>query len=447
MATTANKYQLIQKIAADEYLLLHPETDAEVVLFAAEGITADNVQDAIIELKGLISDITGGGVVTGVKGSSETSYRQGNVNITKENIGLGNVDNTSDANKPISIAQQAALDEKEYKSNLKALAYKDSLGKADVGLGNVTNDAQVKRSEMGNANGVATLDSTGKVPSSQLPSYVDDVLEFTNKAAFPEAGEEGKIYVDKSTNKTYRWSGSAYVEISASLALGETSSTAYAGDKGKANAEAISALQTRATDIETKNTEQDTAIATAQSDATSAKTTAEAAMPKAGGTFTGMVTLSGAPTENLHASTKKYVDDTVAPVKTTADGAKSAAATAQAAAEAAQEDATANAAEISNIKDGTTEVGKAGEAGKLSTARTIELKGDATGSASFDGSANKDITVTLANSGVTAGSYSAVTVDAKGRVTQGAQFVEVGTAGQVSPSATLAVGGLFFKRM
>jgi hypothetical protein len=94
------------------------------------------------------------------------------------------------------------------------------------------------------AGSYATLGSDGKVPSSQLPSYVDDVLEYTAKSAFPTTGEAGKIYIAKDTNKTYRWSGSAYVEISASLALGETSSTAYAGNKGKANADAIAALQT-----------------------------------------------------------------------------------------------------------------------------------------------------------------------------------------------------------
>lgn len=111
--------------------------------------------------------------------------------------------------------------------------------KSDIGLSNVTNDAQVKRSEMGTASGVATLGTDGKVPSSQLPSYVDDVLEYETKAKFPTTGETGKIYVDTTTNLTYRWSGSAYVEISQSIALGETSSTAYAGDKGKANATKI----------------------------------------------------------------------------------------------------------------------------------------------------------------------------------------------------------------
>ena len=87
---------------------------------------------------------------------------------------------------------------------------------------------------VGTANGVAELDSNGKVPSSQLPSYVDDVLEYDSKSAFPATGESGKIYVAKDTNKTYRWSGTAYVEISESLALGETSSTAYRGERGKA---------------------------------------------------------------------------------------------------------------------------------------------------------------------------------------------------------------------
>ena len=114
--------------------------------------------------------------------------------------------------------------------------------KAQVGLGNVTNDAQVKRSEMGVSSGVATLDTTGKVPSSQLPSYVDDVLEYTNKAGFPTTGESGKIYIDKATNITYRWSGTAYVEISPSLALGETSSTAYPGNKGKTTTDNVNAI-------------------------------------------------------------------------------------------------------------------------------------------------------------------------------------------------------------
>ena len=66
----------------------------------------------------------------------------------------------------------------------------------------------------GIANGYASLDGGGLVPSTQLPSYVDDVLEFANLAALPATGETGKIYVALDTNKIYRWSGSAYIEVS-----------------------------------------------------------------------------------------------------------------------------------------------------------------------------------------------------------------------------------------
>ena len=87
--------------------------------------------------------------------------------------------------------------------------------------------------KLGNANGIAELDETGKVPSAQLPSYVDDVLEFDTLSDFPAEGESGKIYIAIDTNITYRWSGSTYVAIGSDLALGETSATAYRGDRGK----------------------------------------------------------------------------------------------------------------------------------------------------------------------------------------------------------------------
>ena len=106
-------------------------------------------------------------------------------------------------------------------------------GEAEWGTLTAADVGAVAASAKGAANGVASLDETGKVPAAQLPSYVDDGLEFDNQAAFPKTGESGKIYVAKDTNKTFRWSGSAYTEISASLALGETASTAFAGDKGK----------------------------------------------------------------------------------------------------------------------------------------------------------------------------------------------------------------------
>ena len=94
----------------------------------------------------------------------------------------------------------------------------------------------------GTANGVAELDATGRVPSSQLPSYVDDVIEgYLYDGKFYEedthtteiVGESGKIYIDLATDKTYRWSGTVFVVISDTITLGETESTAYRGDRGK----------------------------------------------------------------------------------------------------------------------------------------------------------------------------------------------------------------------
>jgi hypothetical protein len=117
----------------------------------------------------------------------------------------------------------------------------------------------------GAKSGVAELDTNGKVPTSQLPSYVDDVIEYSAKASFPAAGETGKIYVDTSTNKTYRWSGSAYVEISASLALGTTSSTAYRGDYG--NVAYTHSQAAHAPSDAEKNVQSDWSVTDSNSDA------------------------------------------------------------------------------------------------------------------------------------------------------------------------------------
>lgn len=106
-------------------------------------------------------------------------------------------------------------------------------GGLDTRVSDIETASYIPASQKGAAGGVAELDSGGHVPSSQLPSYVDDVLEYSTRSAFPATGEAGKIYIALDTNITYRWGGSAYVEIASSLALGETSSTAYRGDRGK----------------------------------------------------------------------------------------------------------------------------------------------------------------------------------------------------------------------
>ena len=118
----------------------------------------------------------------------------------------------------------------------------------------ITNSLNAFISTKGQPSGLAELDSTGKVPAAQLPSYVDDVLEFSTKAQFPQTGETGKIYVAKDTNLTYRWTGTQYLEISQSLALGETPSTAYPGDKGKTNRDALNSMPTKLTSYLTPTT-------------------------------------------------------------------------------------------------------------------------------------------------------------------------------------------------
>lgn len=212
----------------------------------------------------------------------------------------------------------------------------------------------IKNTQKGAANGVASLDSNGRVPSSQLPSYVDDVVEYNAKSEFPATGEAGKIYVDKTTNLTWRWSGSAYVEISPSLALGETSSTAYAGDKG---AQLARDLGTAEQDI-----------------------------------------------SNISSA-------------------------------------------ITKITNGTTAVGKA-----KALDHTVDVYIDSdtlvgSDEASDFSGAEMHLNVELRTTGVTAGTYSCVSVDQYGRATVGAQIVEVGTTGQTTPSSTLAIGGIFFKEI
>lgn len=147
---------------------------------------------------------------------------------------LSNLPNKANLDSAIADAKKAGTDaQTSLTAHINNKENPHEVTKVQVGLGNVTNDAQVKRSEMGVANGVATLDENGLVPSSQLPSFVDDVLEFDLKDNFPTTGESGKIYIAKDSNRTYRWDENQYKELSVSLTLGETSTTAYAGDKGK----------------------------------------------------------------------------------------------------------------------------------------------------------------------------------------------------------------------
>lgn len=154
--------------------------------------------------------------------------------------------------------REAEIDRIENKFDGVTDALEDALQKEiedrKAGDTTITNNLNAFISTKGQPGGLAELDSTGKVPAAQLPSYVDDVLEFSTKSQFPQTGETGKIYVAKDTNLTYRWTGTQYLEISQSLALGETPSTAYPGDKGKANRDALNSMPTKLTSYLTPTT-------------------------------------------------------------------------------------------------------------------------------------------------------------------------------------------------
>ena len=179
--------------------------------------------------------------------------------ITKAMVGLGNVDNIASNAMPVSAAQQAALD---LKANTSALALYLTIANAG--------STYIPLSQKGAANGVTPLGSDSKIAAIYLPSYVDDVLEYAAKSSFPATGESGKMYVDTSTNKVWRWSGSTYIEISASP--GSTDAVPEgAGNLYFTNARAVAALTGTLANY----------LSISSANATY--------MPRSGGTFSGAV--------------------------------------------------------------------------------------------------------------------------------------------------------------
>lgn len=229
--------------------------------------------------------------------NNHTSDKNNPHTVTKRQVGLDQVDNTSDLNKPISTLTQQALDyeanlrnemdeeimqrindvheelTQEITTHIQDKANPHQVTKEQVGLGNLTNDAQVKRSEMGVANGVATLNGQGLVPSNQLPSYVDDVIDCYatyNKAddgtlsninlysdgehLNPIEGESGKIYVDiTGVDGAYqfRWTGTQFAVVGAPTVIGEVTGTAFDGGRGKALEEKVEELSNKEWTAET----------------------------------------------------------------------------------------------------------------------------------------------------------------------------------------------------
>lgn len=438
MANNAQKYRINRVVDADGNIVpVHPETDAGQVLYenASLGNDIKNVDQAL----GALADLATSSGVTGVKGAAESTYRKGNVNLTPANIGAvaSNEAITAgtftkvdvDAKGLVTGGSQATLDDIADGSTRKLSDY-------------------IPTSQKGANGGVATLDSAGKVPASQLPSYVDDVLEYENLSGFPTTGSAGKIYVDKQTNKTYRWSGSGYTEISASLALGETSSTAYAGDKGKQNADDIATIKNGFAKVLTGETVVGWATNADKLGGVAADQYAkltdipENELVIVTGSWGGSTLTLEA---NAYTTIQHAIDDDKIVVldvtgigrcyydsysagtyyfrNVSTSGGYSISVTASTA-----------TATWSNILSSVTDTGTGAIVSK------IERSG---GSVNVTRRAmqNSD----LPNSGVTAGSYSAVQVNSKGVVTAGGTSIEWGTSGQTAPSDSLMVGGLFFE--
>lgn len=158
--------------------------------------------------------------------------------LQQEFIGLD--EKFDNVENEVATVQALLEDAKKLVQELET-RFGEALAEMEQFKSDITTELEDFENTKGSPYGIAPLDGDAKVPSAYLPSYVDDVLEYATKAAFPLEGESGKIYVALDDNLTYRWSGSTYIEISKSLGLGETATTAYQGNKGKKNADDIAA--------------------------------------------------------------------------------------------------------------------------------------------------------------------------------------------------------------
>lgn len=450
MASNAQKYRINRVVDAEGNIVpVHPETDAGQVLYenAALGNDIKNVDDALTAL----ADLATSSGVTGVKGAAESSYRKGNVNLTPANIGAVASNDAITA----GTFTKVNVDEKGLVTGGSQATLDDIADGSTRKLSNY-----IPTSQKGANNGVATLGADGRIPNSQLPSYVDDVLEYENLSGFPTTGSDGKIYVDKQTNKTYRWSGSGYTEISASLALGETSSTAYAGDKGKKNADAIDLIQLW------KQSVMDGHIAV--SDATNAL--------KLGGIAADQYAkFTDIPEDKLFVVTGTLYGTTLSDLSVTFSAIRDAIDDGKLVSlkigyvimgdvseyytfhladdgddylsfrhidgynrifEIYLNSSNNNQVSISRIFTDISEIG---------TGPIISAIDDSDGRETINFTRRAMQNSDLPDSGVTAGAYSAVQVNSKGVVTAGGKSIEWGTSGQKVPSDSLMVGGLFFE--
>ena len=223
---------VLKRKTANGYDTYHLQSQASLILrYKSDGTENGNVESALANLENRVDNIAS----VGGEPNVITAITAGGTAVT--------INNKTAAIPAATISAYGVVKVDNAVNDTSTNPVQNKAVKAAI-TNAIANAAYIPTSQKGANSGVAELDANGKVPSSQLPSYVDDVIEgYKSGADFFEdsahtaskkiTGETGKIYVDMSTNVTYRWSGTAYVEISASLALGETGATAYRGDRGK----------------------------------------------------------------------------------------------------------------------------------------------------------------------------------------------------------------------
>lgn len=369
---------------------LLPETSADkVIVDAISGLTATNAQSAIAELYNLAKN----GGVTGVKGNAESAYRTGNVNITKANIGLDKVDNTADSTKTVA----KAVSDGDGNNIVNTYATKTALNSV---------------SEKANSS-YSYADSAYRLAAGRARSVAFDTVAAMTSALKSANNTEYKI----GDNLFIKEVGVPDYWISAVLSTNTGTYGYYE----------ISILETQKVDLAPYQTKNDNTLNT--TDKTIVGAINELNTNLDWGTYSGDAGGVGEALNAIEGTIQGLPDRIIA----------------------LENDNTTNKSQITNLSNsynsivnGNAKAGYSAKSDKLATARTIALSGDVTGSTSFDGSANKTITTTLKNSGVSAGSYSAVTVNAKGIVTSGGNAIEI-DSGTHTPSSNLMVGGIFLE--
>ena len=419
MANEIKKYKITQLQEDDTLLELHPESDADIINVKkgsdAYPGNATNVQKALEEMYGMA--IESG--VTGVKGNAESTYRKGNVNLTPANIGAqpaftdGSAAIASESNGVVTI-----------KSGVTQSAGKiaNSSG-SDITLGTAA--------KKGVATSISSSSTHNELATAKAVN--DAIIALPSPMVFKGSLGTGGTITELPTASASN-EGYTYKVITAGTYAGQSAGVGDLFICGKPDGSSsyswilIPAGDEPEGTVTSVGLSMPTGFSVANTPITSSGTLAV--------TFASGYSLPTTAKQN--AWDAKYNKPSGGIPKT---DLASAVQTSLGKADTAYQKPSGGISKTDLASAVQTSLGKADTA-----VQKITATGDATGTATVSSGA-ATIGLTLKNSGVTAGTYSAVTVNAKGIVTAGAQMIEVGSAGQSSPSANLAVGGIFFKQI